>query len=34
MGQTQKGYFLGDKVLRPAKVIISSGPPSAEGSSQ
>ena len=30
MGQTQKGYILGDKVLRPVKVIISSGPPSVE----
>ena len=28
IGETQKGYMLGGKILRPAKVIISSGPPS------
>ncbi|MBD3169645.1 MAG: nucleotide exchange factor GrpE [candidate division Zixibacteria bacterium] len=27
---TQKGYKLGDRVLRPAKVIISAGPPETE----
>ena len=28
----QKGYSLGDRVLRPARVVISSGPPAATGS--
>ena len=28
----QKGYSLGDRVLRPARVVISSGPPAAPGS--
>jgi molecular chaperone GrpE len=27
----QKGYSLGDRVLRPARVVISSGPPEADG---
>jgi molecular chaperone GrpE len=27
----QKGYRLGDHVLRPARVVVSSGPPPAEG---
>ncbi|MCP4634262.1 MAG: nucleotide exchange factor GrpE [candidate division Zixibacteria bacterium] len=32
INETQKGYMLGDKVLRPAKVIISAGPPKDESS--
>ena len=28
----QKGYLLGDHVLRPARVVISAGPPQAQGS--
>ena len=30
ISQTQKGYCLGDKLLRAAKVVVSSGPPSPE----
>jgi molecular chaperone GrpE len=28
----QKGYLLGDRVLRPARVVVSAGPPRAQGS--
>jgi molecular chaperone GrpE len=29
----QKGYTLGDRVLRPARVVVSGGPPESTGSS-